>query len=115
MSPRRVVLVDNDEAVLGLLQLDLGLEGHEIVGTATSGETGLRLCADRRPDVLVVDLRLGAGIDGVDVARQVQGDGMQVVVYTNYVTPDVVRDAKAAGAILVEKGNLSALRRAVAA
>jgi len=112
---RRVVLVDNDEAVLGLLQIDLGFEGHDIVGTAMDGEDGLRVCAECRPDVLVVDLRLGAGINGVDVARKVRGDGMQVVVYTNYITPEVVRSAHDAGATVIEKGNLSALRRAVAA
>jgi CheY-like chemotaxis protein len=115
MTARRLVLVDNDEAVLRLLLLDLGLEGHDIVATAADGERGLSACAEHHPDVLVVDLRLGSGIDGLDVARELQGDGTRVVVYTNYITPDVVKAAGDAGATVIEKGNLSALRRAVAA
>jgi CheY-like chemotaxis protein len=115
MSARRVVLVDNDETVLHLLLLDLGLEGNDIVATATDGEAGLEACFEHRPDVLVVDLRLGPGIDGLDVARKMQGSDLHVVVYTNYITPEVVRSAESAGATVIEKGNLSALRRAVAA
>jgi len=65
------------------------------------------------PEVLVVDLRLGPGINGVEVARQVRRPGLRVVLFTNYVTPDVVKSATDAGATVVEKGNLYALRRAV--
>jgi CheY-like chemotaxis protein len=115
MTALRLVVIDNDEAVLKLLLLDLGLEGHDIVATATDGEAGLRACAEHRPDVLVVDLRLGDGIDGIDVARKVQGDRMRVVLYTNYITAEVVQAAEFVGAHVIEKGNLSALRRAVAA
>jgi CheY-like chemotaxis protein len=115
MTSRRLVVVDNDEAVLQLLLLDFGFEGHDIIATATDGEGGLRACAEHHPDVLVVDLRLGAGIDGLDVARKLQGGGIRVVLYTNYVTPTVVHAAEFAGAAVIEKGNLSALRRAVAA
>ena len=115
MMDRRLVIVDNDEAVLRLLQLDLGLEGHEILATALDGETGLAACAEHHPEVLVVDLRLGGGIDGIDVARKLHGKDIRVVVYTNYITPDVVKSAELAGATVIEKGNLSALRRAVAA
>ena len=112
-TARRVVLVDNDRAVLDLLVLDLGLEGHDILATALTGEDGLRLCDDLRPDVVVVDFRLGPGIDGVEVARRIGPDGPRVVLFTNYVNRAVVRGARDAGAVVVEKGNLNALRRAI--
>jgi CheY-like chemotaxis protein len=38
----RVLLADNDPVWLDLVDLDLGLEGHEVVGRATSGEEVLR-------------------------------------------------------------------------
>ena len=110
---RRLVVVDNDQAVLDLLLLDLRLEGHDIVATAKTGEDAVRLCDEHHPDVLIVDLKLGPGINGLDVARQVRPTGLRVVLFTNYVNPSVVDDAEGAGAIVVEKGNLHALRRAV--
>ena len=110
----RLVLIDNDQAVLDLLLLDLRLEGHDIVATALDGESGVEACETHRPDVLVVDLRLGRGINGLEVARRVRPLGLRAVLFTNYVNPDVVAEARAAGATVVEKGNLNALRRAVA-
>jgi hypothetical protein len=41
--------------------------------------------------------------------------GLRIVLYTNYVTPGIVRSAEQAGVTVVEKGNLHALRRAVVA
>jgi CheY-like chemotaxis protein len=110
---RRLVIIDNDQAVLDLLLLDLGLEGHEILATAMTGEAGVDACAQHEPDVLVVDLRLGRGISGLEVARRVRKPGLRVVVFTNYVNPAVVAEAEDAGAALIEKGNLNALRRAI--
>lgn len=112
-APLRLVLVDNDQAVLDLLVLDLGLEGHDIVATALNGEDAVRLCAEHRPDVLVVDFRLGPGLNGVDVARAVRSGGMRIVLFTNYISETVLAGAEAAGAVVVEKGNLNALRRAI--
>lgn len=153
--PQRLVLVDNDSAVLDLLLLDLRLEGHEVLATASNGEEALQVCAEYQPEVLVVDLRLGPGIDGLEVARRInagaatspgggdersgeRGDGgltaggrsggdltaggrsgggrarPRVVLYTNYITPAIVGAAEAAGATVVEKGSLGALRRAIA-
>lgn len=109
----RVVVVDNDTAVLDLLLLDLGLEGHDIVATAECGEDAVRACDEHGPDVLVVDLRLGPGIDGLEVARRVAKPGLRVLIHTNYVNPAVVASAEKVGAIVVEKGTLRALRRAI--
>jgi response regulator NasT len=107
------VIVDNDQAVLDLLLLDLRLEGHEVVATALNGEDALDLCAKHRPDVAVVDYRLGPGINGVEVARRLESSPVRVVLFTNYITNDVIGDATKAGAAVIEKGNLHALRRAV--
>ena len=41
----------------------------EVVGTATEGQAGLRLCAELRPDAVFLDIRL-PGQDGVSLASQ---------------------------------------------
>jgi CheY-like chemotaxis protein len=110
----RLVLVDNDRAALDLVLLDLGLEGHNIVATATNGRDALGACEAWAPEVLVVDLRLGPGMDGLDVARQARQRGRRVIIHTNYVTPAIVEAARRVGAVVIEKGSLRALRRAVA-
>lgn len=111
----RLVVADNDSDALDLLVIDLGLEGHDVVGTAPTGDRALELCTTLAPDALVVDFRMPPGINGVETARRVreQRPDLRVVLYTNYVNADVARGARAAGAILIEKGNLRALRRAL--
>lgn len=116
MPARRVVIADNDPDALELVRTDLGLEGHEIVGCAGDGEGALDLCRKLLPDVLVVDYRMPPGPNGVEVARRMHRDlpAVRVVVFTNYDTAEVGRAVRRAGAQLVRKGELDALRRAVA-
>jgi DNA-binding NarL/FixJ family response regulator len=111
----RLVVADNDSEALDLLLIDLKLEGHEIVGAAYGGDRALELCRELKPDALVVDFRMPPGPNGVQTAASVHTESpeIRVVIYTNYINADVVRGARKAGAILIEKGNLRALRRAL--
>jgi len=110
-----LVIADNDAWALDLLVTDLRLEGHEIVGTALGGEQALELCRELRPDGVVLDFRMPPGPNGVETAALAREEWpeMRIVVYTNYVNPQVARGARQAGAVLVEKGNLRTLRRAL--
>ena len=111
----RVVIADNDPAALELVHMDLSLEGHAIVGSATDGDSALQLCRDLRPDVLVVDYRMPPGPTGVQVARSVRAElpSVTVIVFTNYSTGEVRRAVAGAGARFVEKGDLAGLRAAL--
>src|SRR2546427_726184 len=97
---RRVVVADNDPDALDLACTDLRLEGHEIVGWATDGETALALCFELEPDVLVVDYRMPPGPDGAEVARRMRRDmpAVSVVVFTNYDNPEGNRAVRRGGA-----------------
>lgn len=106
------MVVDNDEDALDLLVMDLTLEGHEIVGTAYTGEEAIALCESLRPDILVVDYRMPPGLNGLDVARAVRElPGLRVVVYSNYHDVRLRDQIAKAGATYLQKGQLSALRR----
>lgn len=111
----RVVVCDNDPVALNLVVTDLSYEGHEIVGTATDAEEAVRECAATRPDVLVVDLRMPPGDDGIEAARRARlaQPELGVVVHTNHLDEGALRRARELGAAYVMKGELRALRRAV--
>lgn len=111
----RLVLADNDQDALDLIDLDLRLEGHDIVGLAKDGAGAVALCAEHLPDVLVVDYRMPPGINGVEVARQVleAGTAGRVVLYSNYGESGVIAEARRLGARWVGKGHLARLRDAL--
>lgn len=111
----RLVVADNDPEALDLLVTDFKLEGHDVVGTAFGGDRALKLCRELKPDALVVDFRMPPGLNGVQTAQCVHDElpEIRVILYTNYVNAEVAGGARKAGAILIEKGNLRALRRAL--
>jgi len=118
VSPhRRVVVADNDPAVVELLVTDLRAEGHDVVAAASGGEEALEVCARTQPDVLVVDYRMPPGPNGIETAASVieACPDTSVVLYTNYRAADIRIRAKALGVAVLTKGNLRSLRRAVAA
>lgn len=92
-----------DDHVLMRAGLSALLEGEsalQVVGEAGDGPTALRLCAELRPDVVLMDLRLKDEMDGVATMEAMLEamPGVSVVILTSYGTrPDVLR-AMAAGA-----------------
>jgi len=110
------VLADNDPELLDLLETDLNLEGYDVVATVQSGEAALEVCAQHRPDVLVVDYRMPPGLNGLETAQRARTSGIAaaVILYTNYRLPDLATQAHRFGATVVVKGPLRALRAALA-
>ncbi|MBR7677152.1 response regulator transcription factor [Streptomyces daliensis] len=66
------ILVCDDHVVVraGLLALLDSAPDIEVVGEAGTGEEALALAAKLGPDVVLMDLQLGGGIDGVETTRR---------------------------------------------
>ena len=71
MSKPYVLTVDDDPEVLGTLERALRREGYE-VGSATSGAEALRMLAERTPDLIILDIMMPPGIDGLEVCRRIR-------------------------------------------
>ncbi|MDC2955904.1 response regulator transcription factor [Streptomyces gilvifuscus] len=100
-GPVRLLLCD-DHAVVraGLRALVASAEGIEVVGEAGSGEEALVMTAQLRPDVVLMDLQLGDGMDGVTAIRQltVRQPAPRVLVLTMFDTDADITRAIEAGA-----------------
>jgi DNA-binding response OmpR family regulator len=70
MAHERVLLIEDDPSIVAGLELNLALEGYEVV-SAADGESGLELARERRPDVVLLDLML-PGLNGLEVLRQLR-------------------------------------------
>ncbi|MEC3892697.1 response regulator transcription factor [Nocardiopsis alba] len=102
----KLFLVDDHPIVrAGLIALFEGEEDIEVVGEAADGTDALRLIGLREPDVVLMDLRLAGGTDGVEVTERVLRlpRPPRVLVLTTYETDgDIMRalDAGASGYLL---------------
>jgi two-component system, OmpR family, response regulator len=73
-QPRtRVLVIEDDPDIAGMLGLNLRAEGFEIT-VESSGEGALARLQRERPDLLILDLML-PGIDGLQVCRKVREGG----------------------------------------
>ncbi|GHE59351.1 DNA-binding response regulator [Streptomyces vinaceus] len=101
-GPTTTILLCDDHAVVraGLLALLGSAPDIEVLGEAGSGEEAVALAAKLRPDVVLMDLQLGEGIDGVEATRRITAvtGPPHVLVLTTYDTDADVTRAIAAGA-----------------
>lgn len=67
-----VVIADDEPDIVGLVELWLSEEGFETHAAAT-GEEALRLVAEVRPDVLLLDVML-PDMDGFEVCKRLRAD-----------------------------------------
>lgn len=78
MASERVLLIEDDPSIVAGLELNLSLEGYEVV-SATDGKTGLRLAQEKKADVILLDLML-PGVNGLEVLRQLRRRDAEVPV-----------------------------------
>jgi two-component system, OmpR family, KDP operon response regulator KdpE len=69
-SPPNILIVNDDEHVLGSLRAALESHGYRVL-SATNATSALDACAAERPDVVLLDLAL-PGIDGIEVCRRLR-------------------------------------------
>lgn len=97
----RIVLVDDHPVVrAGMRALLSSVDGLEVVGEASSGEEALDVVRTQHPDVVLMDLRLGSGMDGAEATGAIIAGERppKVVVLTTYDTDADILRAVEAGA-----------------
>jgi two-component system, NtrC family, response regulator GlrR len=78
MKSRRILLIDDDPGLLRLVSLRLEAAGYT-VDTATDGNEGLARIANKRPHLVITDLRMD-GMDGLTLFRELHRDNPSIPV-----------------------------------
>ena len=78
MSKEKILVVEDDDAILMLLEDDLNMEGYE-VATARDGERGLSMAQEGVYDLVILDVMLPRK-DGFEVCRELRGSGAAVPI-----------------------------------
>lgn len=66
-----ILVVDDEPEIRKLLDTGLSGYGHDVL-TAATGEQALTLVAQRKPDLVVLDINLGREPDGLTVCRRLR-------------------------------------------
>ncbi|MDX2504650.1 MAG: response regulator transcription factor [Gammaproteobacteria bacterium] len=79
----RVLLIDDHTLFRVGLQGLLERMGIEVVASAGSGEEGLKIVSEKKPDVVLLDMRM-PDMDGIEVLKSLreQGEEMPIAILT---------------------------------
>ncbi|GAA2774341.1 hypothetical protein GCM10010470_02810 [Saccharopolyspora taberi] len=97
----RVLVVDDHPVVrAGLRALLAGADDVEVLGEAATAAEAVQQASAFRPDVVLMDLRLGDGVEGVEATRRLLAldEPPRVLVLTTYDADTDINRAIAAGA-----------------
>jgi DNA-binding response OmpR family regulator len=70
----RILVVEDDPAILRGLADNLRFESHDVL-TATDGEVACTLIREQRPELIILDLMLPR-LSGYEVCRRMRGEGV---------------------------------------
>jgi DNA-binding NarL/FixJ family response regulator len=68
--PARILIVEDDFLIALQTEVALRDSGFHVVGTATSAEEAIALAKEKRPLLVLMDIRLTGEQDGIDAARE---------------------------------------------
>ena len=88
---REILIVDDIPSNRELLQQTLEPQGYEIIAVP-SGEIGLNIVQKARPDLILLDIIMAAGIDGFETCRRLKADPSTRDIPVIFIT---VRDDEA--------------------
>ncbi len=90
----RILVIDDNAAMLDILVTCLGEEGYEVSGALT-GDEGLECFASSGPDLVLLDLTLSGGLNGVEVLKRTRSidPAARVVIVTGNPNSPLAREA----------------------
>ena len=84
-----ILIVEDNEKNMKLARDVLQARGYQTL-EAVTGEEGVRLAMERKPDLVLMDIQL-PGINGIDALKQLRADPatarIPIVAFTASVTP----------------------------
>ncbi|MHB2169724.1 response regulator [Alsobacter sp. R-9] len=100
LKSKKVLVVDDQKSMRGLVRFALLQMGMETVDGAESGEEAIKKLTQVRYDLVITDLHMG-GISGLGLLKAIRQHpvlrGTPVIMATSETSSDTVRQAKTAG------------------
>lgn len=81
MAGSRILIVEDERLVAEDIRLTLESLGYKIAAVVHTGEDAIDKAAETKPDLVLMDITLGAGIDGIEAASRIRRVSDIPVIY----------------------------------
>ena len=100
VSTARVLVIDDNPEVVDILATCLREEGYGVLGALT-GDDGLKDFILSRPDLVLLDIALPGGMDGMELLKRFHSINptARVIMVTGNTDPALAREALEFGAL----------------
>lgn len=100
MTTKVLIVEDHTLVSQGLVAMLSMAGGMELLGVATSGEEAIDKVQNEDVDVVLMDVNLGTGINGIEATKRIKAMSprTKVLVLTMFTDPGTVSEAVKAGA-----------------
>jgi len=99
MTNARILIVEDEAITVSALKRELVSLGYEIAGTASTTDEALRAVEIHKPDLVLMDITLAGGVNGVVAAIAIRGNfHVPVVFLTAHADDRTMERAVGAGA-----------------
>ena len=98
MSQTKILIVEDEAIVAADLAVKLEKLGYGVAGVATQGGEAVEMALNSRPHLVLMDIQLEGGLDGIQAAEVVRGQYDVPVIYlTAHSDPGTLARAKLTG------------------
>lgn len=91
MKNANVLIVEDEVIIAKDMSLTLTKLGYNVVGHSVSGQDAVHMAAEKRPDVVMMDVMLKGDVNGIEAAKEIkQKHNIPVVFITAYSDEDTL-------------------------
>lgn len=95
---KKVLIVDDSKFIVSEIKDIVTRLGYEVVGVAGTGEEGIKLFSELKPDIVTLDIIM-PGIDGVETAQEMLklNPATPIIMMSSLCDDETLEEIKAAG------------------
>lgn len=95
LQTHRIMLVEDENIIAMDIQQRLELLGYQVTGHAVSGMDAVRIAAETKPDLILMDIKIRGPMDGIETAAQIRARKDVPIIYlTAFADETTVKRAR---------------------
>ena len=91
----KTIFILEDEVIISIfIKMYLERNGFDVVGTSTNGIQALEIILEKNPDIVIIDVTLKGGINGIEVAQRIYKKYHPKIIFVTGLDEHVLHSVK---------------------